>query len=120
MNILLLEATQDTPAIMLNKRDGIFHLTGRSILEDPGSFYDPVVEWLTDYAEQPNASTPFMFKLNYFNSATSKMIYNMLLILKDIQGAQVEWCYHKGDDDILEAGKEFEEELEMTFNYKQV
>jgi hypothetical protein len=40
--------------------------------------------------------------------------------LKDIPGAQVEWCYHKDDDDMLEAGKEFEEELEMTFSYKEV
>lgn len=120
MNILFLEATQDTPKIMLNKRDGIFELTGRSILEDANSFYQPVVEWLNDYAQQPNPSTVFTFKLNYFNSATSKMIYNMLNVLKDINGAQVEWCHHKNDDDILEAGQEFEEELEMAFNYKQI
>lgn len=120
MNILLLEPTQDTPAIMLNKRDGKFHLTGRSILEDPSSFYDPIIEWLSVYAKQPNASTNFQFKLNYFNSASAKMIYNMLLLLKEIPGAQVEWCYQKGDDDILEAGKEFEEELEMNFQFREV
>ena len=120
MNILLLEPTQDTPAVMLNKRDGIFHLIGRSILEDPNSFYSSVMEWLNEYAEQPNSSTVFTFKLNYFNSASSKMIYDMLNILKNIPGAQVEWCYHKDDDDMLEAGKEFEEELEMTFSYKAV
>jgi len=120
MNILLLEATQDTPRIMLNKRDGIFQITGRSILEDPNSFYDPVMEWLNDYAQQPNPSTVFSFKLNYFNSSTSKVIYNMLDVLKDIQGVQVDWCYSDGDDDILEAGREFAEEVEMTFQYKQV
>ena len=120
MDILLLEATQDTPRILLNKRDGVFQITGRSILEDPTSFYDSVMEWLNDYAQEPNPSTVFQFKLNYFNSATSKVIYNMLQVLKDIPGAQVEWCYHQGDDDILEAGKEFEEEVEMAFNYKQI
>lgn len=120
MNILMLEATQDTPRVMLNKRDGVFQLTGRSILEDPNSFYDPIVEWLSDYAQQPNPSTLFTFKLNYFNSASSKVIYDMLSVLKDIKGIQVEWCYQQGDDDILEAGKEFEEELELPFNYKQV
>lgn len=120
MDVLLLEATQDTPGIMLNKRDGILELAGRSILEDPNSFYDPVIEWLNNYAQQPNSSTVFTFKLTYFNSATSKVIYNMLHVLKDIQGMQVEWCYSEGDDDILEAGKEFEEEVEMRFNYRQV
>jgi hypothetical protein len=120
MNILFLEATKDTPKIMLNKRDGIFELAGRSILEDANSFYDPVVEWLNDYAQQPNSSTVFTFKLNYFNSSTSKVIYILLNVLKDIKGAQVEWCYYKDDEDILEAGQEFEEELEMAFNYKQI
>jgi len=120
MNILFLEPTKDTPKIMLNKRDGIFELAGRSILEDANSFYDPIVEWLNTYAQQPNPSTIFAFKLNYFNSSTSKMIYILLNVLKDIKGAQVEWCYNSGDDDILEAGQEFEEELEMAFNYKQL
>ena len=120
MNILFVEATQDTPRIMLNRREGIFELSGRSILEDAKSFYDPVVEWLKDYAQEPNPSTVFTFKLNYFNSSTSKVIYNMLNVLKDIKGVQVEWWYGKGDDDILEAGKEFEEELEMAFSYKQL
>ncbi|MBT1695513.1 SiaC family regulatory phosphoprotein [Fulvivirgaceae bacterium PWU4] len=120
MNILFLEATQDTPKIMLNKRDGIFELAGRSILEDASSFYDDVVEWLNNYAQQPNPSTVFTFKLSYFNSSSSKVIYNMLNVLKDIKGAQVEWCYHRDDHDILEAGQEFEEELEMAFNYKQL
>jgi hypothetical protein len=120
MDILMLEATQDTPKVMLNKRDGIFQLTGRSILEDPSAFYDPIVEWLTDYAPQPNPSTVFTFKMNYFNSSTSKVIYDMLHVLKEIKGVQVEWCYQNGDDDILDAGKEFEEELEIPFNFKQL
>jgi hypothetical protein len=120
MDILMLEPTQDTPRVMLNKRDGIFELAGRSIVEDVNSFYDPVVEWLTDYAEEPNQSTVFTYHLNYFNSSTSKMIYDMLHVLKDIKGVQIEWCYNKGDDDILEAGKEFEEELEMKFKYREI
>ena len=116
----MLEPTQDTPRVMLNKRDGVFQLAGRSIVEDVNSFYDPVVEWLNDYAQQPNQSTVFSFSLNYFNSSTSKIIYDMLHVLKDIKGAKVEWCYSKGDDDILEAGKEFEEELGIEFVYKQI
>ena len=120
MNILFLESTKDTPRVMLNKRDEVFEVAGRSIPEDANSFYDPVVAWVRDYAQQPNSATVFAFKFNYFNSSTSKVIYLLLHVLKDIKGAQVEWWYQKGDDDILEAGQEFEEELEMAFNYKQL
>jgi hypothetical protein len=120
MKILYLEATQDTPKVMLNKREGIFEFSGRSILEDTETFYHSVMEWLAQYAQDPNPTTLFSFKLKYFNSSTSKIIYNIFDILKDIPGAQVEWCYHKDDDDILEAGQEFEEELEMKFQFKEI
>jgi hypothetical protein len=120
MNTLYLEATQDTPKVLLNKRDGIFEISGKSLPEDSEGFYDSVIKWVKDYAKEPNESTVFAFKLKYFNSASSKYIYDMLDTLKGIKGAQVEWSYHKNDEDILDAGKEFEEELEFPFSYKQI
>lgn len=120
MNVLLLEATQDTPRVFLNKRDGIFEMSGRSLPEDSESFYEPVLEWVKEYAKAPNESTTFSFKLKYFNSATSKILFDLLDELKEIKGILVEWAYHKDDDDILDAGKEFEEELNIPFSYKQL
>jgi hypothetical protein len=120
MNILYLEATQDTPKVMLNHRDGIFEISGRSIFDDAEAFYNPVIDWLTKYAQSPNPSTVFSFQLKYFNSSSSKLIYNILYVLKEIKGAQIEWCYHKDDDDILEAGQELEEEMEVKFKYKEI
>jgi hypothetical protein len=120
MDVLYLEATQDTPRIFLSKGDGVFELSGKSLPEDSEAFYEPVIDWIKRYAKTPNESTVFSFKLKYFNSASSKVFFDMLDMLKEINGVKVEWSYHKDDDDILDAGKEFEEELNIPFSYKQL
>ena len=120
MDILYVEATNDTPKILLNQREGIFELSGRSLPEDSEMFYVPIIEWVKEYAKAPNESTVFKFKLKYFNSSSSKLIFDLLDNLKPIKGIQVEWCYYKNDDDILDAGKEFEEGLSFPFSFKEI
>jgi hypothetical protein len=118
MNALNLEATQDTPQITLDKGSGKFEVSGRSLPEDVIEFYTPVIEWLQGYAKASNPKTVFIFKLDYFNTASSKMILELLKALKDINGAQVEWYYQEDDEDILDAGKEFSEQVNIPFDFK--
>src|SRR5688572_31551773 len=72
MEILNLEGTADTPKIILDKGNGIFEISGRSLPEDSVEFYGPVLEWISNYAKAPNATTHFSFKLEYFNTSSSK------------------------------------------------
>jgi hypothetical protein len=118
MNALDLEGTQDTPHIVLDKDKGVFEVSGRSLPEDVIEFYTPVVEWLKAYAKAPNAKTVFTFKLDYFNTASSKLILELLNTLKEINGIQVEWYYQEDDEDILDAGKEFSEQVTIPFDFK--
>ena len=67
MEILNLEGTEDTPKIILDKKNGIFEISGRSLPEDSAEFYRPVLEWIENYGGQANPSTDFVFKLEYFN-----------------------------------------------------
>jgi len=118
MEILNLEGTADTPKIMLDKGNQIFEISGRSLPEDSAEFYKPVLEWIATYAKQPNASTDFVFKLEYFNTSSSKLILDILSALEDIKGMKIEWCYLEDDEDMEEAGKEFSELVEIPFEYK--
>jgi hypothetical protein len=118
MNALTLEATQDTPHIILDKDNGIFEVSGRSLPEDVIEFYTPVIEWIQGYAKAPNTKTVFAFKLDYFNTASSKLILELLKTLKDINGARVDWYYQEDDEDILDAGKEFSEQVTIPFDFK--
>ena len=118
MEALYMEGTQETPKVNFNKSDGMFELSGRSLPEDAVEFYGPVIKWIKSYATAPNEVTVFKFKLDYFNTASSKLVHEILNLLKDIQGIQIEWHYLEDDEDILEAGKEFEEQMSISFAFK--
>ncbi|MCI0751050.1 MAG: DUF1987 domain-containing protein [Flammeovirgaceae bacterium] len=118
MEILKLEGTEDTPKIMLDAKNGIFEISGRSLPEDSAEFYRPVLEWIGNYAKSANPATEFVFKLEYFNTASSKLILDVLSALEDIKGMKIMWYYHEDDEDMEEAGQEFSELVEIPFEFK--
>src|ERR1700754_10232 len=102
MEILHLEGTSDTPKIILDKGNNIFEITGRSLPEDSVEFYKPVLQWIANYAKGPNAVTEFCFRLEYFNTSSSKLILDVLSALEEIPGMKIEWCYQEDDEDMEE------------------
>ena len=118
MEVLLLEGTEDTPKVLLDKSNGIFEISGRSLPEDSAEFFQPVLDWINDYSLDPNETTDFTFKLEYFNTASSKLILDVLSALEDIEGAKIIWYFHEDDEDMEEAGEEFSELVELPFEYK--
>jgi hypothetical protein len=120
MNALSLKETQYTPKVVLNKADGIFMIGGRSLPEDADEFYAPLVTWFNEYFKNPNPDTVLSLQFQYFNSATAKIVYSLMHTMQSIAGASIEWCYHEDDEDILEAGQEFESELSVPFTFKAI
>lgn len=118
MEILNLKGTEDTPTILLDKKNGIFEISGRSLPEDSAEFYKPVIEWINAYAGEANPTTEFAIKLEYFNTASSKLILDVLSALEEIKGIKVIWYFHDDDEDMEEAGQEFSELVEIPFEFK--
>jgi hypothetical protein len=111
MEPILITGTFDCPGVTLDQENNIFEISGRSLPEDVYTFYDPITTWLTEYAEQPNPVTTFDFKFIYFNTATSKIILDILTLLEQIkEGGHevlVRWHYLKEDEDMKDAGEEY-------------
>lgn len=121
MEVINLEGTEDTPKIILDKNKSMFEISGRSLPEDSAEFYQPILEWLDKYSTQPNPTTKFQFKLEYFNTASSKLILDILSKLeemKDSTNMTVQWFYHEDDEDMQEAGEEFSELVEIPFEFE--
>lgn len=118
MQILNLDGAEHTPKIILDKKNGIFEISGRSLPEDSTEFYRPVLEWIQAYTAEPNPSTEFVFKLEYFNTASSKVILDVLSGLEGIRGMKIIWYFHEDDEDMEEAGEEFSELVEIPFEFK--
>lgn len=121
MNKINLEAKSDTPKIIFDPENDIFEISGRSLPEDATVFYDPIIEWLKNYARNPLSKTIIQFKLNYFNTASSKMLLDILLIFEDMKedgkDVLVKWFYPIDDEDMQEAGEEYDEIVEVPFEH---
>lgn len=120
MEALDIRATNDTPKVLLDPENDIFEISGRSLPEDVVSFYQPVLDWLEEYKESPNDFTEFVFKYIYFNTATSKLVQDILIKLEELHEGggkvQVIWFYEEDDEDMLDLGEEFSENVDIPFD----
>lgn len=118
MKPLFIAGTTTTPTITLDSDKNLFELTGRSVADDAAEVYLPVLQWLNNYAKDPNSSTLFVFKLEYFNTASSKSLLDMISALSFIKNAKVLWYHQEDDEDMKEAGEEFFELVNIPFEFK--
>lgn len=118
MMILKIEGGDDTPGVHLDKTNGIFEISGRSLPEDTLGFYEPVFDWIKVYAKDPNASTHFTFKLDYFNTSSSKIILDLIALLSEVEGARIIWISREDDEEVQAAGEEFSEQVNIPFDFK--
>lgn len=117
MDILNIEATEDSPHVIFDKTNGIFEISGRSFPEDSAVFYNRVLNWIAAYEKEPNDASIFIFKLEYSNTASSKFILDIMMALRQIKGVQIMWYCQEDDEDMQEAGKEFSEHVSIPFEF---
>ncbi|HAN77525.1 MAG TPA: nuclear pore complex subunit [Bacteroidales bacterium] len=119
MEVIKIKGTDDTPNVVLDAETGTFEISGRSLPEDVAAFYEPIIEWLDLYAKSPMAKTVFDFKLEYFNTASSKLLLDVLLKLEDMADdgneVLVRWHYPDDDEDMQEAGEEYADIVDVPF-----
>jgi hypothetical protein len=119
METIKIQGSEDTPKIILDAGSEILEISGRSLPEDVSSFYEPVLNWLNEYAENPNKKTVFNFKLTYFNTASSKLLLDILMKLEEMheKGHEVliRWHYPEDDEDMAEAGEEYADIVDVPF-----
>jgi hypothetical protein len=99
-------------------------LKGRSIPENSIEFYKPVVDALEDYSKDPNESTKVNIQLEYFNTSSSKCILDLFKKLESIHSSGKEviinWYYEEDDEDMLEAGEDYEAIIKVPFKMIEV
>ena len=113
MEALIIEGTEVTPHILLDPANNQFEISGSSFPEDPVEFFEPVLNWLDEYVQNPNHKTVLDFKLKYFNTSTSGLIMVMLTklgkIINDGKEVLVRWYYEKRDEAMLEGGEYYKD-----------
>ncbi len=118
MEALIIQASTDTPKVHLDKENNIFEISGLSLPEDAIEFYKPILNWLEEYASNPNSETKFDLKLEYFNTASSKQIIQLLLFLEKLNtksAVKIFWHYKDIDEDMYDLGEEYSDIIKVDF-----
>jgi hypothetical protein len=120
MEELRISAAKNSPEIILNP-EGMIRIKGRSIHENVTDFFAPVEDWISDYIHVPAEVTCVDMNLEYFNSASAKVIIHLLQKITYVTLKHKKfifnWYYEEGDEDILERGEYFSSVLDVPFNY---
>jgi hypothetical protein len=53
-------------------------MEGRSIPENVIDFYQPILRWIDEYAQNPLPETLVHMKFEYFNTSSSKRIFDIM------------------------------------------
>ena len=118
---LEIEKTTSLPYLLIDEEKGYMRLEGRSFHESVTAFFKEIFDWLDVYLASDFGTFTFDFEMNYFNSSTSKLLYNMLMKMDrhvtDDKEIIVNWITTEDNDIIIECGEEFQDEIEdLTFN----
>jgi hypothetical protein len=117
MQSLNLPKKTKTPEVTFDPEKGKFEISGRSIPENSVDFYQPLLAWLDDYLTNPNGSTRFTVKLEYFNTSSSKCLIDIFRKLESLylqeQDVVIFWYYEEEDEDMKESGEDFKDILKV-------
>ena len=122
MKNLIVAPTKYTPNIKFLFEEKILEISGESYPENTAEFYSPVLKWLTEFLNIKD-SKPITVNIiiQYFNSSSSKIFMDIFDLLNDKseEGVNiiVNWNYLEEDDNMLEYGEEFQEDVAfLKFN----
>lgn len=117
---LLIKKTKETPEVHLDKAEGVFRIEGRSLPENTLEFYAPVIEWFTNYNQNPNQETELEIFLEYLNSGSLKQLFRIIYLMEDLMelgnDSKIVWKYRKNDELMREKGREFKQFLNLQID----
>lgn len=78
------EETAKTPLIEFDYSTGELLFKGKSIPENSAKLYENALNWVKEYAQNPNMLTNLRLNLEYFNTSSMMWIARMIKVLSSI------------------------------------
>lgn len=121
MTDLHIEQSPNAPRVDFIANEGVLSIEGRSIPENPGDFYKPLLQWAYDYFKNPNKLTTITIKLEYINSGSSKSLLEFFRFIKEqySNGHQciIKWHAEEDDESVRELGEHYQYTLKIPFEF---
>ena len=127
MRNLIVEPGPKSPKVVFDVDKYHFELAGRSIPEDSVAFYKKIYAWLDKFGPELSGRVEFDFKLEYFNTSSSKCILDVFKRINNINKTNdnaevaINWYVEEGDDDMVDTGEDYKALLsDIEFNIIEV
>ncbi|NJO89618.1 MAG: DUF1987 domain-containing protein [Chloroflexia bacterium] len=119
MEIIRIEKTNNTPSIYIDQANMLCRIEGSSFPEDAYEVYQHVLDWLSKVGDNIDTELVVEFDYDFLNSISHKKVWQILHELKQLYkiGKQVKvmWYYDENDEDIMEAGEDLAELMNIPF-----
>jgi hypothetical protein len=118
MDNIYITRTSESPEVDFNFTYHVLNMTGESYPENASDFFRPILVGLEAYLAATSAcEIIFNFQLTYFNSSSTKMLYNLFELLNESAGTNdnrivLNWHHDEEDDTILEFGQDIHEDFQ--------
>jgi hypothetical protein len=115
VNVFRLEPTANTPDVVLQPADGTLHVEGDCYPENPALWFGPIFIAIAAFTATRPTSLRAVFRLRYVNSASTKALRRLFVLLDRAGQAGVEvairWEHDVEDDVAQELGELLAEDL---------
>ncbi len=119
--ILIGNQSKTLPKIIFEETEGTLKLSGRSISPEIESYFGEFLSYLNEYLTKNPMDLKIDVDFEYFNTKTSKLLLMMFDTIKKVEEfgfrVIVDWYYEWDDDDMAEAGGDYESLTGMKFNF---
>ncbi len=124
MNDLIITPSKQKPDLQFSSETGELVIAGQSLPENATLLYGAVLEWVEEYAKSPAPKTTLIFKMKYYNTASSKMFFSIIkrmnLMYKSGADVEIQWYYQQDDEDMLDQGEYFRDLVDLPFKFFQM
>jgi len=115
------EKTTSTPYVLIDEENNYMKLEGRCFHENVTEFFKDVNDWLDVYITSNFGTFTFDCVINYFNSATTKLLFNILWKMNKHASKDkkmvVNWITTKDNEIMIECGEDFRDDMDnLQFN----
>lgn len=124
MEKVFIEPTRTTPLVNFDPDEGLLEMKGRSSPENSIQFYQKILDNLEQFAQSGGPEFTANIAFEYFNTSSSKCLFDVFKRLSKIEESgktiTINWYFEEGDDDMMEAGEDYSDLLDLNFNFFEI
>ncbi len=119
---LNMNGSKTMPAITF--KNGKLNIIGRSVPCNSKEWFEPLLQALNIYLQNPNEITEININLDYLNSDSNRAIMNILMLAEKMYNGGkkviIRWHYKNYDSAMYDQGSIFKSLVEVPFSFEPV